>query len=513
MGKIQFRHFRAHMPWPPAAICALLLLGAAVCAPALAQDGSFDPGFAQGGRKLFDVSNGLDDTGTEMHLLPDGKILMAGTCDKMAVDAVDKDGNPVSDRLPFFCVARLLPDGTFDPSFGPGGVGYLSFHPFGGPDPDDATSPFAASLIDMALLPDERIVLVGSSPFGFHASHSVAVAVLRADGSALDPAVADGVGAYYQTLPNGFSVSSIASQRDGKLLLAGTATGPTANLDMAVARLDADFSGLDQTFGDGGIVTVTFDLGGPTGANADFANSVIEQEDGRLVVVGGAYTCTCSDGLPPLYEHAAIAHLLPDGTRDPAFGPAHDGRVDFTIADINGLFRAAIDRRGRIVVVGAVANASVSVTNWLIARLMPDGSFDPTFHGGAPLVRPLRATGPTDVNNNIALDVALEAGGSMFIGGTEGRTYTAAPPSYTTYFGVLHLLPDGTADPAFGGYGSSYGDFGSGEGYSSVLTDIAIGNGGLMVGGYGQQSAGAKKQFGIARLQYGLIFRDGFESP
>jgi hypothetical protein len=45
-----------------------------------AQDGWFDPGFATGGHELADISPDAVDQGQVMHIQPDGKLLMAGTC-------------------------------------------------------------------------------------------------------------------------------------------------------------------------------------------------------------------------------------------------------------------------------------------------------------------------------------------------------------------------------------------------------------------------------------------------
>jgi hypothetical protein len=45
-----------------------------------AQDGWFDPGSATGGHELVDISPDAVDQGQVMHIQPDGKLLMAGTC-------------------------------------------------------------------------------------------------------------------------------------------------------------------------------------------------------------------------------------------------------------------------------------------------------------------------------------------------------------------------------------------------------------------------------------------------
>jgi len=44
---------------------------------------------------------------------------------------------------------------------------------------------------------------------------------------------------------------------------------------------------------------------------------------------------------------------------------------------------------------------------------------------------------------------------------------------------------------------------------------LDLGNGGLMVAGYGSEAGttGSSQRFGLARLQLDLVFTDGFQPP
>ncbi len=95
-------------------------------------DGFYDPSFGPSANGQVAIDFGGNDVATAMALQPDGKILVAGT---------DGDG---------FAVARLMPNGALDPSFGTGGKATVNF-----------TGVDIAH--GMALQPDGKIVLVGET--------------------------------------------------------------------------------------------------------------------------------------------------------------------------------------------------------------------------------------------------------------------------------------------------------------------------------------------------------------
>ncbi|MEO7064772.1 MAG: hypothetical protein ABI082_13495 [Dokdonella sp.] len=449
------------------------------CAPwAHAQDGSFDPTFASGGRKLVDVSDGYQDGGNvRLRIQSDGKLLMTGTCWT----------NTSMDAYPTFCATRLHANGDYDMQFGPGGGGYLRFDSF-----QSQSFPNPALFQNMTLLADGRIVFIGSSD-----PSTTLVAVLKADGSALDSSV--GAGAGFVTLA-GFTPSETQVQADGKLLIAGKANGPNGNPDMAIARLRADLS-LDTGFGSGGRQRIAFDLGGPSGTNDDQAANILLRGDGRIVLVGAA-------SVDANHIDVAIVQLLPSGQPDTSFGPNHDGRAHLPASGLDYADTARLDRLGRIVL-GGVAYDDNTSFHWrcLVNRLLTDGSQDPTFNPSGGVGHP-QLFNLADDGNCVVADLTVQNDGGILLGGQTGRTPHSAG---AFYFMAAKLTSNGLLDAGFGFNGTSSGRFSSIPNSDDRGTAIAIGNGGLMIAGYSTALTGGDTRFGIGRIQLDRIFRDGFE--
>lgn len=475
---------------PGSIVLALSL--SAVCASAYARDGDLDPGFAGTGRKLVDVSSGPGDRGQFLRIQPDGKLLMAGTCRKL------ETFNGHTDPFPKFCATRLRADGNYDTSFGPGGVGYIRFDRF-----EVDGFPHNSTLSALLRLDDGRLMFAGKgSDF-----NKILIAVLKADGSGLDPGVADGEGFFEFQIGGASSTASVLlAQPDGKILVIGQAVGPNGNDDMAVMRLLPDFS-IDPEFGNAGYQTVAFDLGGPPGDNTDAALSAVLQIDGKIVLAGGALTTSSNAA------DVAIARLLPDGLLDLEFGPNNDGRTHFHYGTVNLAEVVRVDAQGRIVYGGVAQTGTIS--QGLINRLLADGSQDPTFNaysvGGHPQFFLASPIGGFSFSCAVS-DLALSADGSVFAAGTAIRDTSAT----TTYFMAVKLTPAGFFAPGneFGVSGMTFNTFAASPASSSLDNGsaIAIGNGGLMIGGDSTNAAGNDVKFGIARLVLDRLFANGFDN-
>jgi uncharacterized delta-60 repeat protein len=442
-----------------------LVLSAVACAPiAHAQDGTFDPGFGNNsGRLLIDVSSSPSDAGQVLRIQADGRLVMAGSC------------YGASDQ---FCATRLRANGSYDSGFGPGGVGYLRFDRF-----EPQGFPHAAFPVDMQLLGDGRMVFLGNT------SDGILMAVLKPDGSALDAGVRGSgfFGFQYGATGAGGSGSVLHVQADGGILVAGGTTGPNGNYDMAITRFRPDFS-VDATFGNGGYQTVAFDLGGPSGLNSDWVDSLAAQADGRILLGGSA------SGSP---SAAAIARLLPNGQRDMSFGPDQDGRL---VLGGNAIRVIRVDRAGRIVIAMEIAGSPACVIN----RLLADGSNDPAFNGGHAQLFTVPVGG---FNGSCSIaDLAVQADGTILATGSTYRDSTGH-----TYFMAAKLTATGALDSSFGIGGKSYGSFATSSNRSDLGAAVAVGNGGLMIAGSSTDLVG-DSMFGIARLQLNKIFVDGFEN-
>ena len=177
-----------------------------------------------------------------------------------------------------FMVARLLPDGTLDASFNATGIATVDF-----PGVADSLTLATGVAVDA----DGRIVIAGTvganSGFG-----NIGLARLTPDGH-LDTDFGTGG----TTVPSlGPSLRSAASKlliaHDGKLVVSGGIGGSAGEYtDMAVLRFMPDGT-LDPSFGEGGIARVDYNLAAVSSEDQDYAMSVIEMPDAKLVLVGEA---------------------------------------------------------------------------------------------------------------------------------------------------------------------------------------------------------------------------------
>jgi uncharacterized delta-60 repeat protein len=268
-------------------------------------DGSLDPTFGVGGTVTTDVAVGLDDVALAVAIQADGKIVAAGDAVTLLTPAD-------------FAVARYLPNGSLDPTFGAGGTVTTDF----GDGNDDAA--FA-----VALQQDGKIVAAGYSQSG---NYDFALARYNADGS-LDATfnddgkvTTDFAGAFDQA-------EAVAIQSDGRIVAAGQAFAPGS--DFALARYNSNGS-LDPTFDGDGKVTTDF------ASDADQATEVAIDGVGKIVASGRARVSGAFD--------FALARYKADGSLDPLWGG--DGKVTTDFGSNDQANAVAIQANGRIVAAG-----------------------------------------------------------------------------------------------------------------------------------------------------------------
>jgi uncharacterized delta-60 repeat protein len=288
----------------------IVLVGGSVTRAAVARlnpNGSLDAGFSGDGKKLFNWRP-FDFSSVQAVLVPpSGKILLAGFS--------GPEGGDIQ-------VGRLNANGALDPTFGVGGKAGVDF---GGTE-------FGLA---MARQPDGRILVAGESE-----AAGAVVARLRANG-ALDPEF-DGDGRV--ALPGGGTLRAVLVQLDGRIVVAGNASG---NDVMTVTRLTPN-GAPDTAFASAGTAEIDF------GSLDDFANGAVLQPDGKIVVAGS----TQAD------EDVAVARLDANGSLDSTFGAAGKATVDFGVAAFgNAVARQA---NGRIVVAGQRTGGD----DFAVARLL-----------------------------------------------------------------------------------------------------------------------------------------------
>ena len=279
-------------------------------------DGTPDGSFGTGGLVTSDPGPGLDSI-LGATLRSDGKIVVAGV--SSSAGAPDQ-----------FTVARYLTDGTLDDSFGVGGVVVTPFTAF--------ASRGAAVAIDA----DGKVVAVGTSQSGnVTSSENFAIARYNEDGS-LDTTF-DTDGKAIVNFENASDrATSLAIQGDGKILVAGEASGFTTRPHMAAARLNADGS-LDTAWAGDGTLRLPLDTAG----NRSGAMAVLVHSDGRVVLAGQQYPATGSA------TDFALVRLTETGELDPTFNGTGIRTLDFGGSSADQAGDAVFVAGEGIVMVGA----------------------------------------------------------------------------------------------------------------------------------------------------------------
>jgi uncharacterized delta-60 repeat protein len=248
------------------------------------------------------------------------------------------------------------------------------------------------------------------------------------------------------------------------------------------------------TLGNGKVLTPV----GP-GANSDFAMAVAVQDDGKIVVVGGADVGSGNDDF-------AVARYNPNGTLDTSFdGPGvtpGNGVFTFTFTPTNTeddvAHAVAIQDDGKIVIVGKRGESGGN-SSWGIARLNgSDGSFDSGFDtdGRREVAWP---TGP-----NEAHAVAIQDDGKIVVAGPADAD--AGIASVKLDFGLARLnVNDGSFDVTFDGQGAGNGlfltPFGANDGNDRAESIALQDDGKIVVAGSASDGAvgTTSKDFALGR--------------
>lgn len=288
------------------------------------------------------------------------------------------------------------------------------------------------SVFVSALQPDGKTIIGGL----FTTVGGVArnrIARLNTDGS-LDTSFNPGTGA-------SGSVSAIALQPDGKILIGGIFTTVNGAARKRIARLNTD-----------GSVDLTFDTS--VGASAA-VYAVAVRPDGKILI-GGAFTTIDNTG------RNYIAQLNSNGSLDGAFNPG-TGASD-------NVFAVAVQPDGKVVIGGEFATVNGVARN-LVARLNSDGSLDASFDAGV-------------LGTDFVLAVTLQPDGKILIGG-EFETVDG-----TTRNNIARLNPNGDVDTTFD----------TNTGADATVRAIALQPDGKIIIGGDFTTAGGAARNRIARL-------------
>ncbi len=343
------------------------------------------------------------------------------------------------------------------------------------------------SISVLLALPDGRFY-AGGSFARVETEQRINLARFHADGS-LDATFAP------PPMP-GTGLQALARQADGKLIVAGSLRVRGTSNRNDVVRLNEDGS-LDSTFTLGGALNGAI-------------KAVAIQADGRILI-GGGFT-KIGD-----FARGRIARLNSDGSLDATFTTG-----DGFNSDIGTI---GLQSDGRILAVGGFGNYGTEAVSYGLARLKPDGTYDPTFaftaspfaapaaltvlpndhlliglgygSSGAPMLVQTDADGGPEITFDLTSSgvpgelavtelVARQADGRVLV------SVFTLPPGYVNFSSeVLRFNPDGSKDATY---------VGGRTGIPNELRALAVApDGGSLFGGSFTAFAGAPAN-GLVRL-------------
>jgi len=231
---------------------------------------------------------------------------------------------------------------------------------------------------------------------------------------------------------------AVVLQPDGKIIAAGTASGPLWSF--ALSRYNTDGS-LDVSFGSGGKVTT--DFGGLGSAYA-----IVLEPDGKIVAAGQHFN---------VISGFALARYNPDGSLDTSFGSG--GKVTTDVNSLNQILALVLQPDGKLVAAGFSGIGFSDNADFALARYNPDGSLDTSFGAGGIVTTDFNGVG------DAALALVLQPDGKLV---SAGYAYTGIFSQLQ--FALARYNPDGSLDTSFGSGGKVTTDFsGYGLAYAMVL--------------------------------------------
>ena len=297
-------------------------------------DRTFGP--QNNGVVIFNFDNSIDDAGDGGIVIDDqGRIVVSGTQGRFFIP-------PPFQASQQFGVARLLPNGLLDSTFGPNGDGKVTID-FSGEDSNDRGR--GGVVRDT----QGRIIVAGYDSFG----KKYEVARLLENG-ALDSSFGTG-GKVIESSANTRRITGVKLNKNGKIVLFGETTSD----DLVVIQLNTNGL-LDTSFGDSGMKLIN-----AGGAIMRSRSEFIIDPQGKIIVVGDN-----GDG-----DDFVIARLNADGSFDTKFGNNGIAIIDIPTDRAEG--GIALTRLGKIIVLGTInSNSNDSMVAF---QLNNDGSLDTAF--------------------------------------------------------------------------------------------------------------------------------------
>ena len=379
-------------------------------------DGSLDTTLKGSGKLTTAV--GKDCHGKGVALQGDGKIVVAGYSFKAGGGQC-------------FTVLRYTADGSLDTSFADSGKVTTN------------VGTKYASAESVTIQSDGKIVVAGDS-FNASGNNDFAVVRFNANGT-LDMSFNETGKATADFGAHDYG-RSVAVHGDGRIVVTGyTTKSYESKKECALACFKANGS-LDTTFNGTGEVTTNF--GGDGNAEG---RSVAVQTDGKIVVIGYATAGNT--------EEFALARYNADGTLDTSFGDSGQVMTDVGISGSNAT-GVALQKDGKIVVVGYAVNNSGTNYDFACVRYNTDGKVDQSFGDGGKV---MTSVGQGDGKAN---SVAVQSDGKIIVAGSVYfGDVTVAGSVYVgdSKFAVVRYEASGKLDMSFNAAGSVLTAVGSGS--------------------------------------------------
>ncbi|HEY0944186.1 MAG TPA: delta-60 repeat domain-containing protein [Opitutaceae bacterium] len=407
----------------------------------------------------------------------DGRIILGGSFTTLQPN---QSGDPVSRQR----LARVHADGSVDGTFDPrannvvfalalqpdgkilAGGGFTTLQPNGAAASTSVRrlarlntdgsldTAFAVALdnrvLDIALEADGGILIAGD--FTTVQGTTDSSAVERYFLARLSKAGA--LDSTFNPLPNAV-VSSLAVQRDGKILAGGNFTTFHAP-DTGVTVTRPYFARLTRA----GLVDTSF----APGANAAVA-AISLHPDGRIVI-GGYFSRLQPSGATAAILRNRVARVQPTGALDSAFA-----------SEADGLITAVAETADGSLLVGGLFSSFAGVTRHNLARVLADGTVDAAF---APVL------------NGQVLALVVQSDGKILLGGT----FTEINDTERYY--IARLNADGSLDTNF-----------DPKANSSISALLLQSDGKILVGGSFTSFLPNDAETAVARTYLALLNADG----
>jgi uncharacterized delta-60 repeat protein len=384
-------------------LAVLAALAAIAPTGAGAAPGDLDPSFGEGGVVRM-LTSQEKISARDVAVQPDDKVVFTGKTE--------------ADTL---LVARLLENGSLDPSFGSGGIA---------PAP-----PVLAEGRAVAIQPDDKIVVAGEAQGAANGDFFVARYLTN---GMLDPAFGGGDGIVIAPIGTlGDRAEAVAIGADGRIVATGEVSTAAAKMELGVLVLQPD-GAPDPGFGAGGVKKFN-----TLGAEEfDQGDAVAVRGDGRIVLGDNSAT-----GAGKGFE---LVQLLAGGGFDLSFGGG-DGvaltpiPVLGTMGNAGQLNDLALLPGGGIAAVGTGYDelGLKHDDKTVVVRYLPNGEPDPGFGDAGIFATHLAGPGARDQ----AVAIELGDDGKLLV----GAEYDAAVSVNSQ--AVLRLDAAGEPDPGFGSEG------------------------------------------------------------